>query len=102
MTDTTIPEAPKPKRKWPKRKPRLVVDNAPKAPAEFEGLTATDCCNDCDEHRCVISGAPVCAHPMKGGLQAAQQRVPEVVKRYRRAKIVLADERLDVRKMGGG
>lgn len=101
MTDVPTIETSKPKRKW-KRKPRLVVDNVSKAPAEFAGLTASDCCNDCDENKCVISGSNVCAHPLKGGLQAAQLSQSDVVKRYRRAKVVLADARLDVRKMGGG
>jgi len=66
---------------------------------QFEGLTATDCCDECHEKYCVITGQMTgrnpdgtkfvsahCGHPNKGGIQAAHQMDPDIKKRYLRAK----------------
>ena len=96
MPDQNETPNPKPKRKQTRR--RKVSAAAPKqAPAEFAGLSPTDCCNDCDKKHCVISGVDVCGHPMKGGLQAAQMGEADTVKRYQRAKRFLANAKLELR-----
>ena len=61
---------------------------------EFSGLSLTGCCTACGPTHCVISAAPVCAHPNKAGLQASMQREPAVLERYARAKAVIETQRL--------
>jgi len=51
----------------------------------FGGMTVANCCDDCNEAGCVISGKPYCAHPRKGGLHAAEQQDPDALKRHRSA-----------------
>jgi hypothetical protein len=67
-------------------KERQAVD----ANDEIGGLTATECSFDCSAERCVISGQNVCSHPNKGGIQAVIMNDPEALKRYNRARKMLA------------
>ena len=53
--------------------------------ATFDGLTATNCCDDCTIDGCVISGKPYCAHPRKGGLHAGEMQDNGALKRHRSA-----------------
>jgi hypothetical protein len=104
MTETPT-ESPKskPARKPAKKRARRQSIAAPKPPvppAEFEGLSPTECCNGCNAEKCVISGINVCSHPMKGGLQSTQLGQQEVVKRYGRAKAALRDAIIDLRARG--
>lgn len=39
---------------------------------DFEKMTADNCAAACTAERCVVSGKPYCAHPLKGGLQHTQ------------------------------
>jgi hypothetical protein len=55
----------------------------------FEGMTISNCCDDCNIDGCVISGKPYCAHPRKGGLHAPEQQSPDAMARYRRAAAIL-------------
>jgi hypothetical protein len=97
MTETQIEKPAAPKRKRKARKsPRRASFQKPSAKAEFAGLTATTCCNACNPDGCVISGINVCAHPFKGGLQSAQLGQHETVKRFDRAKRVLAGQKINV------
>jgi hypothetical protein len=103
MTETQI-EAPKkkPAKKKAKKRafPRARIEaqaTAAKVPSEFVGITTTECCDGCNADGCVISGINVCAHPMKGGLQSAQMRDPEALKRFNRAKGALRDQMIDLR-----
>ena len=57
---------------------------------ELGGLTATECPFDCNAEKCVISGRGVCSHPNKGGLQAVVMSDQEALKRYNRARKILA------------
>jgi hypothetical protein len=50
---------------------------------DFDGMTVSNCCGDCNIDRCVISGKPYCAHPRKGGLHAPEMQNPEALKRLR-------------------
>jgi hypothetical protein len=81
MTDIDIIEDTEDKEAETSRKPRAkkkakkpAVKRVP-APAgsPLEGLTALDCASGCKADRCVISGVGICAHPLKGGLQAHLQ-----------------------------
>lgn len=57
---------------------------------ELGGLTATECPFDCGPEKCVISGLNVCSHPNKGGMQSVVMNDPEALKRYNRARKILA------------
>lgn len=57
---------------------------------ELGGINATECPFDCSPERCVISGINVCSHPNKGGQQAEVMNDPEALKRYNRARKILA------------
>src|SRR5437879_2240730 len=96
MTVTPIEKPAAPKRKRKARKSPRRAASTTKAPAEFAGLTATTCCDACNPDGCVISGINVCAHPFKGGLQSAQLGQHETVKRFDRAKRVLAGQKINV------
>jgi len=102
MTDEPQTEAPKPAKKRVVKK-RKVARAAPAAKAEpksanpFAGISPSECCDSCNESKCAISGINVCAHPMKGGLQSAQMRDPEALKRFNRAKAALKDQMIDLR-----
>lgn len=50
---------------------------------------------------CIISGKSYCASPSKGGLHSAEKNDYEALKRFKRAKEVLLDAKLDLQKMGG-
>jgi hypothetical protein len=60
------------------------------AKENFDGLTATNCCDDCKADGCVISGKPYCAHPRKGGLHASEMQDADALKRHRSAIAFLA------------
>jgi hypothetical protein len=76
-----------------------VADAPSRAATEFEGLTATECCDDCHPDGCVVSGSWYCAHPMKTGLSAADKGDHVKLKRFKRAKDFLKDAKLDLQKM---
>jgi hypothetical protein len=57
---------------------------------EFAGLTSEECAIDCCLEHCVISGKPYCAHPRKCGLLAADKVNSETMKRFNRARKMLA------------
>lgn len=143
---------PKPAKKKAKAKlaPKTFV-----APAEFEGMTATECCNACYDNmelakqaqrrlneiemiyprrpsplrdqsptvmeidaeylarnpqiaqefkelgkvllgKCHITQRPGCAHPHKGGLSANLQQDAKAVNTYKRAKNVLAHQKINL------
>lgn len=102
MTMTEPTTAPKPARKVAKRRKRRAAAPATKrepkpapVPAEFAGLTATACCDECRVDRCVITEIGICGHPLKGGLQPPLMVRPAVVERYNRAKKAMAHARID-------
>lgn len=66
-----------------------------KQPLDLTGLSAQECCVNCEPDRCEISMAAICAHPYKSGLQGAQQHNPEVVRRYQKARQVLAIAKIE-------
>lgn len=105
MTDPAATEAPKPKRKPVRRKRRRAAapterkPPTPPVPAEFAGITATACCDECRSDRCVITGIGICGHPLKGGLQPPLMVKPDVVDRFNRVKKVMAHARLDEKSM---
>jgi hypothetical protein len=57
---------------------------------EFLGISGADCPIDCCEEKCVISGAPICAHPNKCGLQPVHRMDRATVERFNRARRLLA------------
>ncbi len=103
MTMINEPDAPiktpKPAKKKAKKPQRRVVKAEParEVPAEFAGISTTDCCNACNKDGCVISGSSYCAHPMKGGLQSTQMQDNEALKRFNRAKGALRNQQIDLR-----
>lgn len=97
MTDATTetpPTKPKPARKARKAaaKPRAAAP----ANSELDGITVSDCPIACVEKRCVISGVGQCAHPHKGGLQAALQN-PASMRRFNESKRMLGKQKIDLR-----
>lgn len=104
MSDVqTETPAQKPKRKYRRRRrskvsflkgARRVVD-APVASGEFDGMTATACCDACNIDRCIITGIALCGHPKKGGLQPMLMTKPDILSRYERAKKSLAHLKVD-------
>jgi hypothetical protein len=99
--DETPTEAPKKKIVKKKRKarafPKQRTEAKAEVPTEFAGISTTDCCDGCNKDGCVISGKNYCAHPMKGGLQAAQMNDPEALRRFNRAKGALRNQMIDLR-----
>lgn len=95
MTMTDTPEVQKPKRKYGKRVRAKVEKQKPAS--EFAGMTDKECCADCSEKKCVISGIGHCIHPNKGGLPASMQMNREVTARYARAKKELSHLLVDRR-----
>lgn len=75
-------------------------NETPTPEVEFEGLDATECCFECGLDRCVITGADICGHPRKGGLQALQKANPEIVRRYNRARRYLGTQAAEQRNYG--
>jgi hypothetical protein len=57
---------------------------------EFLGLTSTECGIDCTMESCCVTGKPYCGHPRKAGLQAVDKANPEMIRRYNRARKMLA------------
>jgi len=96
-TEITTKKKPakKPRKKQAAR--RAAPPPAAKADSPFSGISPSECCDACNESKCAISGINVCAHPMKGGLQSAQMRDPEALKRFNRAKAALKDQMIDLR-----
>lgn len=98
MTDQASTPAPKPKRKYRRRRPvarAAAPPAAPKVPKEFAGITVRNCPDACyRDGKCCISGS-VCAHPAMSGLQAALA-TPDVLARFARAKRVLGEQKLDL------
>lgn len=71
---------------------RRAVAKPPKQADEFAGITARDCCVDCNEKRCVITGMNVCGHPLKASHPGAE---PKVIARIARAKKMLAHQKIE-------
>jgi hypothetical protein len=65
----------------------------PELKAEWKKLTAAV------GGLCIISGKPYCASPTKGGLHSAEKNDYEALKRFKRAKEMLMDAKLDLQKM---
>lgn len=99
MTEETEVKIPaRPAKKKQKRKPaHRAAAPAEKAESPFAGITSMECCDRCHKDGCVISGMNYCAHPFKGGLQAAQMNDQAALKRFNRAKAVLKDQMIDLR-----
>ncbi len=100
MNDISIIEddAEKPARK-PAKKRAEAKAAAKRAPAPagspLEGLTALDCASGCKATCCVISGVAICAHPAKGGLQAALQN-DKSLRMFNQAKQIIAGLKLRI------
>lgn len=77
-----------------KKKGRKAKAAATKLTAPFPGLTRTACATACNAKACAISQKPYCAHPTKGGLQAADMGNPAALKRQQEARGQI-DVRLD-------
>lgn len=79
------------KKKVAKKKPRAAAP--PKKQASgvpFPGLTRSACATACGVEGCVIGGGSYCAHPTKGGLQAADQSDRHALKRLQAAREQIA------------
>lgn len=68
-----------------------------KAPEEFAGMTANECCSACKVDRCVISETNICTHPYKSPIQPAMMANAKILARYQRAKTALAHQKIDLR-----
>lgn len=91
-TEQTAPAPAKPKARRAAAKRAAVP--APKT-SEMAGITAADCPMVCNAKRCVISGVGICAHPGKGGLQAALQNDVSL-RKFNEAKRILGKAKLDL------
>jgi hypothetical protein len=91
MTDQTVIEQPKPKRKYMRRK-HVSVNPPIIKPSPYEGMTASSCADACRPERCVVSHKPFCGHPYIG------QRTQQSLQRYNEAKTRLAHMRIDKQK----
>lgn len=69
-----------------------------KEPDFLAGINRTECPVDCTLQKCVITHANICAHPCKGGLQAAFKMRPDCVERYNKARKKLLHDALDRQK----
>lgn len=94
-----VPAKKKVKRKFIKRGHRQVdpVVFGKPAASPFEGISANNCCDRCNEKGCVISGREYCAHPFKTGLQAAQMNDTAALKRLNKAKDKLKNQQIELR-----
>ena len=72
-------------RKYTKRKAATTAAE-PASKVAFPGLTKLACADTCNAKGCAISGKPYCAHPTKGGLQAADQSDNAALKRMQTAR----------------
>lgn len=90
-------DTPKSTRKRAKKRARIKAkpEASPKQDGAFAGISPANCPTACNAERCVISGRSICAHPYKGGLQAALQ-TPEAGRRLNEAKRVIGRRKLDV------
>jgi hypothetical protein len=100
--DEAQTEAPKKKIVKKKRKARAfpkqrAEEKATPVPAEFAGISTTECCDACNKDGCVISGKFYCAHPMKGGLQSTEMQDNDALRRFNRAKGALRNQMIDLR-----
>jgi len=87
------------------RRARPAAAPEPKDRAEFEGLYADMCCEECTQARCVITEKNYCGHPKKTGLQSVSLNDPVAVARFNRAKSFLKQQEGDDaarRVLGGG
>lgn len=88
-----------PKKKAAKKRAKARAAPREKPTAPFPGLTrptgsSTGCADACNANGCVISGKSYCAHPAKGGLQAADMSNRDALKRLQDARDQI-DVRLD-------
>jgi hypothetical protein len=65
------------------------------AAPKFDGLSRSACASACTVTGCVISGAPYCAHPTKGSLQAVDMQNPAAIARMEAARGLLARDNLE-------
>lgn len=65
------------------------------AAPKFDGLSRNACASVCTVTGCIISGAPYCAHPMKGSLQAVDMQNPAALARMEAARDFLARDDLE-------
>jgi hypothetical protein len=79
------------------RKAKAKRKASPRQPSPYAGLTPAACCDGCTAEGCVISAAPYCAHPKKGGLQNQSMGDMAAVKRFAEAKKKLAHAAVDRR-----
>lgn len=93
MTETAT-ESPK-TRKPAKKRARAKTAKPTQKSDVFAGITPSDCPIACKIDHCVISHRGICAHPYKGGLQAAMQS-PEAVRRLNEAKRALGKRKLNL------
>lgn len=96
-TETAVPPAPR-KRKKAKAKRAAAPKRAaePKPPAGvLDGITENDCPFECGPN-CAIT-RDICGHPNKGGLQAAHQSKPDVIRRFNEARKILSHIKVDKR-----
>ena len=99
MSDTATIESPvpKPKRKYRRRKATVAKATKPvKGTGEFEGMTATACCDACNLQQCIITGISLCGHPLKGGLQPALMTRGDITARYARAQKLLKHQKVEL------
>lgn len=78
----------KPAKKKGRSPPRRASFQKPGQPPadRFPGLTRTACAETCSAAACAISGKPYCAHPTKGGLQAADAENRAAIVRLQEAR----------------
>jgi hypothetical protein len=65
------------------------------SPDQFDGMTRSCCAAACNANKCVVSEKSYCAHPHKGGLQAADLHHPAAMARLSAARDALARDALD-------
>ncbi len=101
MTDITDqPVGKKPRKVAKKRKvakraaPPAAARAEPKSEA-YPGLTKTACATGCNINGCVLSEKPYCAHPCKGGLQAADLGNQGALGRMKAARRMLGIAEID-------
>jgi hypothetical protein len=91
-------EVPAKKKYKARRKPRRASFQKPvekTSTATYPGMTENDCAKACSRDRCIISGSIYCAHPRKGGLQAADMGKPDALIRLQQAQKQLGMDKVE-------
>ncbi len=95
MTPEQTDIAEQPARPAKKKARRKVSDKpVPVRGGEFAGLSATDCCADCTEDRCVITTVALCGHPFKASLHNAG---PKTKAKIMEARKLIRHQKIDAR-----